>query len=609
MQVSRQSPLSSNLFVFAKVLEPVTIPEDLAALDLDALTSLETAITAEFDSLYVEDGDVTSDVLSRLNELAANLERLRAETGARELAANENRTAAAEIASRIRGEVAAPAPVEPAPVAEAVAAEVVPVAAALDPDMIRAAVDAQVTATLEGLATLAPATLEVLDTQEVVTAGGTIRFPRARRLNFSLAEMREKAPKLDLEQGQDLTILASADIPGFSTGARVPNLNDLGRAMNDKAMRLPDLSGEVPIARIERSYEHSISDDMTLEQTDAILREVANPQSMVAAGGWCAPSLPIYDLFNIAASDGMIDLPTVGITRGGIRWPVSPTLADVLGNVWLWTEANDQAATGATGGPSKPCFRVACPTFSEARLAAWGICVTAGNLTEKAYPEVVANYIKLVMAAHYHVMNAQYIANIVAGSVALTAASPADGAAANILNAIELGAVDYREKFGMVNDAPLEVILPRWSDSLFRADLTRRASANPADALGITDDQINSWFDDRDVRVQWVADWQTRGAGAAGTATPGATAGLTAFPTSLQALMYAAGTWVLGDGGAIDLGVIRDSTLNAKNDHTAAWTEQFHLTAEIGHESRVYTIAVAPDGVTGAGVNAATPIA
>jgi hypothetical protein len=50
----------------------------------------------------------------------------------------------------------------------------------------------------------------------------------------------------------------------------------------------------------------------------------------------------------------------------------------------------------------------------------------------------------------------------------------------------------------------------------------------------------------------------------------------------------------------LDLGVTRDSVLNAENDHTAAWTEDCRLIAKIGHESRVVTIDTDNAGETGA---------
>ena len=59
-----------------------------------------------------------------------------------------------------------------------------------------------------------------------------------------------------------------------------------------------------------------------------------------------------------------------------------------------------------------------------------------------------------------------------------------------------------------------------------------------------------------------------------------------------------AGTWVVGRGGSLDLGVHRDSTLNETNDYTALWTEQFLSLMRFGPESRKITVDVRVTGET-----------
>jgi hypothetical protein len=113
--------------------------------------------------------------------------------------------------------------------------------------------------------------------------------------------------------------------------------------------------------------------------------------------------------------------------------------------------------------------------------------------------------------------------------------------------------------------------------------------------LAVTDGQMMDWFDQRMVRLQFVSDWQVGTGDFPGQATPRAL-----WPAAVQFLIYAAGTFVVGNGLDLDLGVVRDSTLNAKNDHTAAWTEECKLVARIGHDSRVVTVDFAVDGNTGA---------
>jgi hypothetical protein len=64
--------------------------------------------------------------------------------------------------------------------------------------------------------------------------------------------------------------------------------------------------------------------------------------------------------------------------------------------------------------------------------------------------------------------------------------------------------------------------------------------------------------------------------------------------------VYAAGTFLHGTGLQLDLGVIRDSVLNAENDYTAVWAEECHLIAQVGHSARKYTCGFNVSGGVGA---------
>jgi hypothetical protein len=359
-----------------------------------------------------------------------------------------------------------------------------------------------------------------------------------------------------------------------------------------------------------------VVDDRTspgqMQELIEYLRRPEKMESLVAGGGWCAPSEIRYDFFNIACSDGLIDLPTVGVTRGGLKYPVSPSLADAFLNgagdtvgmagwakagfdytsdPWLWTETSDIAAV--TGTPTKPTMRVPCPDFDEVRLECYGITLTAGNLTDDAYPEATANTLKLLLTAWEHAQNARKISQMVSlSTTAITGIGGANKPVYNtVLSGVALAASDYRAKFGMCDVDILEVVFPYWVKELITADLAWRTKST-SDLLSVTDAQINGYFADRGVSVQWVNDWQVRGSGQFGNAS----SNLTAWPTSESFMMYAAGTFISGNGLTLDLGVVRDSVLNAANDFTAAWSEECHLVAKVGHESRLYSLNFAVNG-------------
>lgn len=559
---------------------PVNFPDDLTLSSDQDLQDLETAAQGEFDSLEEQD-DVTPETIERMNALADGLDRIRSAKAGREAAASaaadrerqKYLTEKERLSTRVKGpkEVTQELEVTPAVDAEAITAAVVK-------------------GMSEGLAPL------FTDSKVAKRAGG------------SLAEARRYAPQPKGPK-PSLAVTAGVEIPGYSRGDDLNNLENLADAFHKKAKIVPltqnpEVGGQT-VAQIRNEYEHTVDNRTSPAQVSELLQFLTTKdkqEALVAGGGWCAPSEVRYDFFNIACEDGTIDLPTFGVTRGGIRFPVSPSLADAglaLSGItnatqpWLWTEADDQATV--TGSPNKPCIRVPCPTFDERRLECYGVCLTAGNLTDDAYPEATQNFLRLLMSAHAHAMNARIISTMETLSAAIvTGGAFDDGGPAfpAVLNGVALAATDYRTRFGMCEDDVLEVVLPSWLLGAMQADLLRRTGVDPDD-LNLTRQMANSFFASRNVRAQWVGDWQVRGTGQFGAA-----AVVTAWPGTVDFMIYAAGTFVLGNGLTLDLGVVRDSVLNAENDHTAAWSEECHLVARVGHESRRFRVALGIDGDT-----------
>jgi hypothetical protein len=574
--------------------ELFSAPSDLTLASDTDLTELETRAVTEFERVHGSD-NVDPETLQYAMRLTDDLDRIRAELRVREVRAEQqaslqqNRVAdqLSQLQARVHGAPAAQAAADAAP--------------AIDVEAIAAAAARGVTA---GMATL------MMDRR-----GGTVRPEEiARRATASLAETAQHAPVPKVPT-QRLAVTASVDIPGVAHGGELPTLRSLADVVARKAKSMPVTQGapsEQLVASIRNDFSHSVDDRTSRGEMRELIEFLTSPDkqaALVAGGGWCAPSEIRYDFFNIACEDGMIDLPTFGVTRGGIQFPTSPSLADALGGgtafagfaatlsntstPFLWTEADDIAA--ATGSPTKPCIRVPCPDFEEERLECYGYCLTAGNLTDDAYPEATANTLRLLMSAHSHVINARLIALMLLASSATTTISggaATDAAAPRIYNAVGLAATDYRARYGMCIDDVLEVVLPYWVREVIRGDLAWKAGVE----LGaISNAEVDSYFVARNVRVQWVNDWQVRGASQFGNATA-----MTAWPTTVDFLIYAAGTFIHGNGLSLDLGVVRDSVLNETNDHTAAWSEECHLVARVGHESRRYTVGFNVNGSTSA---------
>ncbi|GKQ35192.1 major capsid protein [Streptomyces sp. A012304] len=574
--------------------ELFSAPSDLTLSSDTELQELETRAVAEFNRVS-EIQDVDPDTLAYAMRLTDDLDRIRAELSVREDRNRRNaeleRARAADQLSALQARVNGTAPA-----AEQQAAAQTTV----DPEAIAQATAQGVTAALSSF---------MMDRR-----GGTVRPEEiARRATASLAETARHAPAPKVP-AQRLAVTASVDIPGVERGGQLTSLDALTDVVNRKSKSMPVTRGNPNhqlVASIRNDFEHTLDDRSNASEVQELLNYLTGPDkqaALVAGGGWCAPSEIRYDFFNIACSSGMIDLPTVGITRGGIQFPVSPSLADTVNSVafggfavtfngdsvpWLWTEDDDIAA--ATGSPTKPCVRVPCPDFDEARLDCYGICLTAGNLADAAYPEATQHMIRLLMAAHDHAINARLISLMVAASSAVTNISggaSTDAAAPRIYNAVGLAANDYRARYGMCLDDVLEVVLPYWVRDVIRGDLAWKAGV---ELQAVPNSEIDSYFTARNVRVQWVDDWQVRGTGQFGNATA-----MTAWPTTVDFLIYAAGTFVHGNGMSLDLGVVRDSVLNETNDHTALWSEECHLIAKVGHESRQYRVGFNVNGSTSA---------
>lgn len=539
------------------------LPEDLTSLSEEEIATHESTLVEQFDALFADE-NLDDAGLATLADLGQQINTLRTEASDRVVRAEQRANSMAELQAMVHGD----------------------------------SVDETTEVTDE-----VEVEMEEQPTQEpALVAGGATATPRerGRKLNPTLAEIRQHAPKVTPPRTtSEAVIVASADIPGFTHASKLPDMASLVAAMQARAKTLTDGRGAhnyVPVAQMQRKYRHVLGPDAMPEDIDRVLQEVTDVNALVAAGGWCAPSEISYDFYNIVCEDGMVDLPTIGINRGGIRWPVSPSFGDLVGNsaLWHWTETQDIASvTGTAQSGTKTCGRVPCPTFSEERLQCDGLCLTVGNLMDDAFPELIANHTRLLFAAHAHKMNGLWIQRLVSLSgVDNTIGSVGSGVVAPLIGSISLAAIDYREKYAMCEDAVLEVILPRWIRAMMRSDLRKRTGV---DLLDVNDARLMAMFDAENVRVQWVNDWQVRGVG-----LPGAGTAITAWPTQVEFLIFAPGTFVKGNGLTLDLGVIRDSTLNATNDFTGEWMEECWLIFQPGHESRRYSVNICADGTTGA---------
>lgn len=505
------------------------LPESLDGLTSEGLAGLHDEAVAEFTALNAND-DLSNETLDRMGYLADAIDTLRARQA--ELAEATDRRA--DLSNRVAASVETTTAPEPEPEPEVE----VPQPEAAEAETVVAAAR--------------PAATPVPSTQ----------VPEATR--------------------PMLVITAAADIPQITGGSQL-DLDQVARAMHFKARTLPDHSGYVNVATAEKVFAEGY--DLTgLSQAEIFesIMDNSGAGALVASGGWCAPSEQLYDFFDIECARGsVLTLPTFQANRGGVIWPISSPLPAVNTTDWVHTESDDIA------GYEKPCITIPCPDFDECRLAAHGICVTAGNLMDRAYPENVRRYLNQVFIAHERNENLRKIQILMDGSVAAHFGQ-SFGAASALINAILLQAAGYRDKFRMCDGAMLEAVFPLWVRDVIRGDIARQQGSLSGDVSGMpSNGDIDSWFRTAGISVQFVNDWQPLANNAIH------------WPTTVSFLMYAAGTWVEFNGGTLDLGVVRDSVLNSTNDFTAAWMEEFWCIGMKGYESRLISVPICPSGEVG----------
>jgi hypothetical protein len=404
------------------------------------------------------------------------------------------------------------------------------------------------------------------------------------------------------EPSKALSLVASGDITGHPVGTEM-DLLETAKAVVRKTSTFTSPArsrAEFSIAQIVKPSRPETTirdnDQSAIDAAIAFARDERNLPggSLVASGGWCSPSETWYDLLDYSSVDGLLSLPAVTLSRGGVRLIPGggPQFAEIYADTgFCFTEAEDISGTYAPGTPPqpKPCYQIECPDWTDYRLEVCGVCITGGYLQNRAFPELTQDIIAKALKAHRHRVDTNIIADIVSGSVAVAVPTTGQdpGVAAPILNAVELQVLDIRSKYRMSESMTVEVKFPTWAKGVIRADLAYR---NGVDMISVSDSMIDAWFRERNVSVQYLVNFQPLNTGA----------NTVAYPSTISFLIYPAGTWVKGENEVIDLGVIHSPDLFAFNNYSALFTEEGWNVLPVGPESRVVELEICPSGATGA---------
>lgn len=543
------------------------LPESLTEVE-DLQPLLDSALDEYGELAKIDEAELTDEQIDRIDTLAAGVEAIKAEAGVREAAANERAERVAAAKAKLDSAAAEPEENDEDESTDDAAAEV-------DEDPL-------------------PDDVIIPDDASEITEGESVTASAAGTSKSVVRRAAARAPKVVKEEEAPkarASLVASADVPGFSTGQAIADIGGLTEAFMARlggmpTRKLEGVTNRYGVAHIQKA----IDPEFALVRGDQegnfakIMRAAQQDRlpsgSLTAAGGWCAPSETVYNILTLETVSGILDLPEVTIARGGISFTKGPDFSDIYTAAgFLQTEAQAEAGT------EKTFIDVECPGFTEVRLDAIGYGVRAGILTNSAWPELVRRYIEGTLVAHAHKVNASKISRInTLLGVALNA-TEFGSAVSDTLAALELRAIGLRYKFRMDPNATMEGYAPIWLLGVLRRDFSLRNGINEQ---AVTLQMVNGWLAARNIRLQWVYDWQDLAENALD------------YPATVQVALYPVGSYVAGTTDIISMDAVHDYESLKVNTFTAAFFEEGIMVFNPVGNGRLVEIALDSHGRTGA---------
>ena len=428
--------------------------------------------------------------------------------------------------------------------------------------------------------------------QEIMEAPVTAAADNADNLNIEVPADRRPTSRIS---AAPVAITAGADIPGYTAGSSISSMAEVAEAMAKRLHGLRRVNGGDGEQHIVASISTQFPEERTLNQDAQSnwdkVQAVVGPEALVAAGGHQAPFEVKYDIFGIGSAVRPVrdSLPRFQADRGGIRYITPPVLSSYAGAVGVWTAANDSAETPSPA--SKLSLTVAAAAETTVSTDAVTLQLQFGNLLSRAYPELIARHNELGLIQHAREAEGNLMAKIGAASTAVTSTSVI-GMGRDFLVQLGRAAAAYRSRHRLDADAPLRAIIPAWVKDAMAADLT---IAMPGDSTLNAYAEIDAYIASRGIITTYALDT----AGGASYFAAQSSGAMNEFPDTFVWYLFSEGSFLFLDGGTLDLGVIRDSTLVGTNDYKM-FVETFENVALVGVESLQVTSTINVNGVAAA---------
>lgn len=538
------------------------LPEDLAALSDDELSELLNQFNVVADAIESEDeefikGMGAEEVIEALEYGVAQTDRIVAEQTARLEQQAEYEARKAELAERRKAKLAElaneddeggddeedggdaePGEVEEAEVAEASAEE-------------EEAAEEEV----------------VEDEPVLVAAAETVPNRPERKLR------RPPAPSASRLPSEPAAVLTAASgLDGIRGGQPLDRLS-LAEAMKTVGRRLgPPAKSEngieqrffVAQANFPYPEERRLSPgelDVNARKIQAVIPDgitgVKGNKVLTASGGLCAPLEPFYTMPNFAVTSRPVRdaLPSFQADRGGVSVPEATIIGDIDDAISVITADEDVSGTF-----TKSCQDLECPDYRDVTVTVLAHCREYGNLNARAWPEKIAHENDLTLAALARTAEGYLLDRIKAQSLEVTSSTTL-GAMVDLVDALVRAAAGVRYRLRMNPGTNFRALMPAWVPDLLVDDTIRTQFAERF----ANQNRLSQILGSYGVNVSYYLDTPSTGTDQ-GFAAEAASSSLDDFPAHTQIAFFPEGAFLHLDGGSLDLGIVRDSTLNSMND-------------------------------------------
>lgn len=450
----------------------------------------------------------------------------------------------------------------------------------------------------------APAEDAPAEEKEAVLASGKPRAGAGKQA--AAASKKIDDPDLEADVSK-ISMVAAAGVRTFASGQELEGVKDLSEAWRQRGLSIRPSRGAssterfavASVHRPQRPESERIVIDGEQESVGSAFSKLIGVsrqaerasydelQAITAAAfGWVTPSENTYDIPSWAKVDGILQLPHIDISRGGLNH-IDPTfdydvVFDDADGSFVYTESQME------GNPTKPLLELTAPEWEDIRLDSFGWGIKLPIPLKSSFPELIEWYMENALVAYQHKLNANKINRVLTYLGSAVDFHEHGSAASDLLESIEVAVWAFRYKYRLNLNATVQGMAPAWIKAAVRIDLSRRNGYdNPLD---VTDGMIESWFKSRGVQFQYIVDWS--GQDLTGTQVN--------LPSSVQVGLWVPGTYVEGGDEIFSVDAVYDTAGITKNEYLGAFFEESLLVANIHGQGRLETIGLNYYGMSGA---------